>query len=238
MTRDVALVDGDDLVVLDPEGAAGLGQEGRDRRGDEVLVLAQADDQRALLPRGDQRVGVIAVHRNERVMAAQVAEGPADRLGQVAVVVALDQVGDDLGVGLRGELMPLGLQLAPQLRVVLDDPVEDDVDLVLAVAVRMGVLLGDPAVRGPAGVAEPDRRRGRGDRDAAGAVRGVSSTAVAQVREIADRAHAVDLAVRDHRDAGRVIASVLELLQSGDQQVPARSVTHISDDAAHKGVTG
>jgi hypothetical protein len=46
------------------------------------------------------------------------------------MVVALDQVGDDLRVGLGAEAMALGLELAPELGMVLDDPVEDDVDLV------------------------------------------------------------------------------------------------------------
>ncbi len=94
--------------------------------------------------------------------------------------------------------MPLADQLAPQLGVVLDDPVEDDVDLLLAVAVRMGVLLGDPAVRRPARVAKTDRRRLLRDSDPAGAIRGVFLERRPQVREIADCAHAVDLAVRDH----------------------------------------
>ena len=83
--------------------------------------------------------------------------------------------------------------------MVLDDAVEDDVDLVVAVAVGMGVLLGDPAVGGPARVPEADRRRLRGNRHRSGvAVRGVLLESRPQVREIADSAHAVDLAVREH----------------------------------------
>ena len=87
---------------------AGLAQEGGDRGGEEGLVLADADDQRAFLAGADEQVGVVDVHRDERVVAAQVAEGGADGRGQVAVVVALDQVGDDLGVGLGGEVVALG----------------------------------------------------------------------------------------------------------------------------------
>jgi hypothetical protein len=79
---------------------------------------------------------------------------------------------------------------------------------------------------------------GRLDRDRAAAVLRMLLDRGAQVRQIADRAHAVDLAVRDHRNAGRVIAPVLELLEAGNQQVPARSVAYISDYAAHKGCKG
>src|SRR5204863_411503 len=48
-----------------------------------------------------------------------------------------------------------------QLAEVLDDAVEDDRDPVLvATGQRVGVLLRDPAVRGPARVSEPRARRG------------------------------------------------------------------------------
>ena len=182
-----------------PSARPRLRQEGGNGGGDEVLVLPQSDDQRALLPRCDKRVLVIVVHGHERVVAAQVAEGLAHRLGQVAFVVALDQVGDDLGVGLGGEGVALVAQVAPQLCVVLDDPVEDDVDLIAAVAVWMGVLLGDPAVGRPARVPEPDRRGLRRDGDRAGvAVLRVLLESLPQVGEVADSAHAVDLTVRDH----------------------------------------
>ena len=68
--------------------------------------------------------------------------------------LALDQVRDDLGVGLGLELVPLRLQLLLQLEVVLDDAVVDDDDAAGAVAVRVRVFLGGPAVRGPARVAD------------------------------------------------------------------------------------
>ena len=107
---------------------ARLGEEGGDRRGDERLVLAQADDQGALLASGHERVGVLGVHGGEGVVAAKLGEGGADRVGEVAVVVLFDQVGDDLGVGLGGEDVALVAKLGAKLRVVLDDPVQDDVD--------------------------------------------------------------------------------------------------------------
>ena len=67
--------------------------------------------------------------------------------------LALDEVRDDLRVGLGLELVALRLQLFLQLEVVLDDAVVHDDDAARAVAVRMRVLLGRAAVRGPARVA-------------------------------------------------------------------------------------
>ena len=148
--------------------------------------------------------------------------------------MAGDQVGDDLGVGFRAELLAVGLEAPAQLGVVLDDPVEDDVDPVGAVAVRVGVLLGDATVRRPARVGDTGGGRRGGDGDAASVLVAVLDRG-AQVDEVADRTNAVDLAVLDHRDPGRVIAAVLELLESGDQQVATRPPPDISDDSTHRG---
>ncbi len=227
-------VDRDDLAVLEAEDDPRVGEEGGDRGGDVGLALAEADDQRALLAGGDERVGMIGVHRDEGVVAAELVERGDDSVGEVAVVVLFDQVRDDLGVGLGAEDVPFGPQLLAQVRVVFDDPVEDDVDLAGAVSVRVGVLLGNAAVGRPASVAEADRRGRRSDRDAA-AILAVDGHAElgAQVREVADRAHRVDLTVREQRDARRVVAPVLELLQPLDKQITAGTVPDVADDSAH-----
>ena len=60
--------------------------------------------------------GLVGVHGDEGVVAAQLGEGGAHGGGEVAVVVALDQVGDDLGVGLGAEVVALGLELARAAR--------------------------------------------------------------------------------------------------------------------------
>ena len=93
-------------------------------------------------------------------MAAQIGVGAADRADQIAVVVVSDQVGDHLGVGLRGELRAVGHQPALERDVVLDDSVDHDVDPVGVVEVGMGVFLGDPPVGRPAGVTDAGPRLG------------------------------------------------------------------------------
>ena len=60
-----------------------------------------------------------------------------------------------------------GQELLLELHVVLDDPVDDHVHAILGVVVRVGVLLGDAAVRRPARVADAGRRRRREHGDAA-----------------------------------------------------------------------
>ena len=141
--------------------------------------------------------------------------------------MALDQVGDGLGVGLGAEGVPVGLEPRLELAVVLDDPVQDDRHrAVLAAGQRMRVPLGDRAVSGPAGVAEargrlraPVRRRG-----------------LLEVREVADRPHVVQAVRLEQRDAGRVVASVLETLQTVEQQRLNLLRPDVSDDPAHAGL--
>ena len=112
------------------------------------------------MPRADEQARVVAVDRDEREVALELVEREPRRLDEVAVVVLLDQVRDRLGVRLGGEDVSGLAQALAQLAVVLDDAVEDDRDLGGIVAgERVRVRLGDAAVRRPARVAEPGRRR-------------------------------------------------------------------------------
>ena len=73
----------------------------------------------------------------------------------IFVLVMPDQVGDHLGVGLR--LKDAAVRREPffQLEIVLDDPVVHDDDPAGAVDMRMRILFGGAAVRGPARVTDP-----------------------------------------------------------------------------------
>jgi hypothetical protein len=213
-----------DLAVLNELDVAGLGEEGRDGGGDEALALAQADDQRALLASAHEHARVVGGHRDERVVPAQLVVGEAHGLGQVAVQVLRDQVRHDLGVGLRGEPGAVGLEPLAQGGPVLHDSVERDVHAVRGVRVRVRVGLGHAAVRRPARVADP----GRAAQMAVGVGDGV-----AQVLEVADSVDAADVLVGDQRQAGRVIAAVLETPQALEQKVAALARPYVSNDSAH-----
>ena len=91
----------DDLAVLDELHVARVGEEGGDGRAEELLAVAAADDERALLAGADEHVGLVGAHRDERVVALELGVGGADGLGEAAARhVVGDEVGDDLGVGL------------------------------------------------------------------------------------------------------------------------------------------
>ena len=132
-----------------------MAQDGRHVGGDEVLALADADDDRRTVADGDELFGIVGRQQHEREQPAHALHRAQHRVLEAVVLpFLLDQVRDDLGVGLRLELVALGDELALDLEVVLDDAVVDDDDAAGAVAMRVRVLFGRPAVRGPARVAE------------------------------------------------------------------------------------
>ena len=69
--------------------------------------------------------------------------------------LAVDQVRDDLGVGIAENCVPGAFEPSAQRQVVLDDAVVDHRDL--ARDVRVGVGLGYATVRGPTRVADAGR---------------------------------------------------------------------------------
>ena len=154
--------DGDDVAVVGELNVACVS----DRKATVLEAMkpssiADADDERTLAARPDEQFGVVAVDDDEGEVSLDLAIGTAHRLDQVALVVALDQVGDGLGVGLGREVVAFRDQRGAQLAVVLDDAVQDDGDLALVAAgERMGVLDHDLAVGRPARVPEPVRRLG------------------------------------------------------------------------------
>ena len=154
--------DRDDLVLGELERVARVADEGGDVGAEVVRVVAEADDERAVAAGADDDAGLVGVDGEEREGALEVGDDGAHRVGQVvlALVGGGDEVGDDLGVGLARELDAVGQQALLQGVEVLDDAVVDEGELaVLATAVRVGVLVGRAAVRGPAGVADAGRRR-------------------------------------------------------------------------------
>src|SRR5206468_10919785 len=147
--------------------------------------------------------------------------GVLERLAGLELV--LEKVHDDLGVGLRRELVPGRNEWRLQLLEVLDDPVVDDRGRGRAVDVRVRVLLRRPAVRRPTRVA-----------DAGLAIRWVRRDDRGEVVELSLRAHDVEMSVLLKSDTRRVVAAVLVASQSGHQQWKRRAWTDVADDPAHQ----
>ena len=213
-----------DLAVLERHDHAAVREDRGDVGGDEVLALSEPKDARAstLLGR-DDAPRLALVDDGDRARTLEPRDGSAHRVEQRHATPALgvDQAGDDLGVGVGAELEALRPEFGSQRAVVLDDAVVDQRDR--ADPVRVRVLLGRLAVGGPARVAH-----------AGGAVDGNVAKSRLQVHELADGAHHAQLPVLEHRDAGRVVAAVLEPAQSVEHDVLRPLLgSHVADDPAH-----
>ena len=77
-----------------------------------MLALAEAEHQRAAQPGADDQVGDARADDGQAVGALEQRQHLAHRLDQVAVEMAGDELGDDLGVGVAVEDDALGLRAA------------------------------------------------------------------------------------------------------------------------------
>ena len=159
---------------------------------DEAAGVADAE--------ADDGVACAGTDDGDGVAALEEFGGLAHRLlqGCAAFEKALDQEGDDLGVGLRAEDAAFAEKVGAQRLVVLDDAVVDDGDVARAVGVGMGVLERGPAVGSPAGV---------GDGGGAGVFEVVAGEVGDLPRGLADVEGAAS--VKDG-DARAVVAAVFE----------------------------
>ena len=201
--------DRDDLAVLDQLHPARLLEERGNRGCQEHLAFPDADDERALMARADEEIGMVVMDNDEGEVPFELAIDGAHGLQEIAFVVVLDQVHDHLRIRLGAEAMALGFERFLQLAIVLDDSVQHDCEpAVVTTRQRVRILLVDGAVRRPARVAETVIRSGA-----------VRAGGVLQKLEIANRAHVLEPAVLAQRDARRVVAAVLESLETVEQQL-------------------
>src|SRR5439155_19149066 len=137
--------------------------------------------------------------------------------------VLLDEMHDDFRIGLGTEAVAFCLERFLELAIVLDDSIQHDREpTVITTRERVRVLLVDGAVRRPARVTEAVVRLGT-----------VGARGVFQKLEIADRADVLETAVLAQRDAGRVVAAVLEALEAVEQQLLSSPAADVPDDPAH-----
>jgi len=215
--------DRDHLAVLDQLDARGLREERRDGGGQEHFPVSNPDDERALQARSDQHLGVVSVDDDEGEVPLELGVRLAHSIDEVAVVMALDEMRDDLGVGLGREGVPVVEQRLPQLPEVLDDPVQDDRDLVVdAAGQRVRVLVGDLPVSRPASVA-----------DSRGRIGAVEPGLGLQLIEVTDGPNVLQPAVLEQRETRRVVPAVFEPLQPLKEESLRGPRAHVSDDPAH-----
>ncbi|MDF9863451.1 hypothetical protein M2437_002433 [Methylorubrum pseudosasae] len=199
--------------------------EGRERervRSEIGLALPEADGQRRAVAGADQEIVLAREQEGQGEGAVQARQRrldgshrPEPLLHQVA-----DELRHDLGVGLALEARARCFEFALQLAEILDDAVMDHRQPLGGV--RVGIGLVGASVRGPAGMADADRARKRR-----------LGQLELQVRELALGPAAVEPAVIQGGDAGRIVAAILEPPQRLDQRVRDRLTPDDADDSAH-----
>ena len=215
--------DRDDLAVLDDWTRRVWRRKAAIDEARNDLAVTETDDERALETSADEQTGMVPVTDHEREVALELPVRLADGLDEVAMVVALDEVDDRLGVRLGGEDVALGLERLLELAVVLDDPVEDDRDLLVGRAgQRMGVLEADAAVRRPARVPDAGRRR-----------EPFASASARRWPRFPTARTVSSVLPSEQAETGGVVAAVLEPLEALHEQVLCAPPADISDDPAH-----
>ena len=210
------------VVVFQEDHPPGIGQDGRDVRGQEIFALPQAQDQGAFLAGRHQHPRLLGIDDAQGVGAPDGRQSLAHRLQilQPLAQILGDEMGDDLGVGLRRELVALLKELLLHLQVVFDDAVMDHGDGVHQVG--MGVGLGGAAVGGPAGVADAHLAR-----------QGLPAQQLVQFDQFAHAAANGQAVIADHRHPRRIIAPILQAFQAVQNDGHGLLGPQITDNAAH-----
>jgi hypothetical protein len=215
------------VSLLEEHDSPGMGEDRRHIAGDEALLPVQPDDEGDVLAGPDEPADLALVHDDEGIRSLELAERRPHRIGEVALVGLLDEMGDRLGIGLGRQRVAARLEPVAKLAEVLDDAVVDDGDVAGAVLVGMSVEIVRPPVGRPARVSQAD-----------GSVRGAVRDRGREVGELAGLLlHEQVAGLVDERDAGRVVPAVLEPLQPFDENRTRLARARVADDAAHLSVS-
>lgn len=199
----------------------------RDIGGNEVFALAHADQQWAAHARADEALLLGLAHHRQRVGASEFLHRALQRAEEIARIgqMVMDQMRNDFGVGLRLEGVAERAQLFALFLVVFDDAVVHQRHA--GTDVRMRIGFGDAAMGGPAGMA-----------DAQGRAKLLGLRRLCHFRHPASAAHAAYLRAVQHRDAGGIIAPVLQTLEPFDEDRNHVAPGDGADNAAHRTTSG
>ena len=154
--------------------------------------------------------------------APQFLAGPAHSLGKPLCPVALNQVRNDLCIRFRSEAMPICCEGSSKLTVVLDDSIVNDGQSPPAVHVGVGIGVRGASMGRPARMGDPE-----------GSLGGSGSDERLERDDLPDRLPHLEAIPVDRRDPRRVVASILEALETLDQEGKSVTMTNVSDDATH-----
>ncbi len=175
----------------------------RDRIRTQIhFAVAVTDRQRRAVAGADQQIVVAGEDEPERERAAQFRQRRPHRFDRLDALLQqiVDQMQNDLGIGLGLEDRPLFFERFAQLAEILDDAVVNHGDAFGRM--RMRIVLGRLAVSCPAGVPDPGVAFER-----------FGSQPLFEVLQLALGAAAREVAAFERGDACGIIAAIFEPLE-------------------------
>src|SRR3989454_8841687 len=121
-------LDDAEVAVLEIAHRLRVGLDGEDVGGEEELLLAIPDDERARSAGAEDHARMAGRDETEGKAALETPEGRTERLHEAkpSSHPRGNPGGPDLGVGGRGEVIAGGFELGAQVAIVLQDGVVDD----------------------------------------------------------------------------------------------------------------
>ncbi len=199
-------------------------EDGGNVRGDVILTLAHPDRDTARIADAhhNQTVGLMPAHDDNGVSAFELTHGHTSRLSKIAVSASssesLDQLDDDLGIGIRIEDDAFSHQILTQFKVILNDSIVDDDEITVHADVRVRIAFRGCAMRRPARVTDPDLPCDR-----------TAAHPIAQIGQLAHIAPDGDLPVFKHGQPCRVVTAIfqaLQTIQNNGCRIPKADITH------------
>ena len=226
------------VVIVQVNHLARVRNDGGGVTGQEMFAFADPHQQRRSPPRAHDGVRTVRANDSDTIGADDFLErfhhGPGQSRRAVRVlrpagrfhfcVMLADQMGEDLGVGLRTKLVSRQNQALFDPLEVLDDAVVDHCDPAARVEVRVGVFVRRRAVCGPAGVA---------DTHLAGSGPGIQDLAKTFI-DLSFFLARLQFRAVQHAQAGAVVAAVFEPAQPLQEDGRRLLLADVAYNAAHK----
>ena len=220
---DAVLADNRKLTVTENIGAARARNDGGNIRGDEVFPLTETDDERIVLFRANEHIGMRLAHERERIRALDAAQYLTHCRNEITRIHLFKQVDNDLRIRLGLELVSLRDEFFLEGQIVLNDAVVDNRKIFMTIRMGMRVHIGRPPVRRPPRMTDAERA----DRDA-------PLDLLAQRRETPHALLNADLTVLIDRNPRRIIAAIFQFGQPVQKKLRRLTISDIPDNSTHK----
>src|ERR1700719_990240 len=217
-----------DVSVGEEENVARVREDAGNIAGNKVFGLAQADDHARTTARCYNVARILSRKDHQRVATTQTLDRFAhSAFERAAIHILLDQMRHDLGIGLGDELMPFLFEFLLELQVIFDDAIVHNDDFALTVAMRMGIFLCRPAMRGPARVSE-----------AIDPIDGIVADGLFEIRQFAGGATNLHMPVlANDGDACGIVPAIFQASKAVQNEGYDFLRADISDNATHDRVS-